>query len=98
MATRKMTFSLPDILADHFVRMASARNRSRYLAEALAQKLAERDQQLIRACEVANRDPEVWAIEREFDAISHDIQESWGGPKTRRSVVGASQPSRWSRD
>lgn len=80
MATRKMTFSLPDILADHFVRMASARNRSRYLAEALAQKLAERDQQLIRACEVANRDPEVRTIEGEFDAISQNNHLTPGQP------------------
>jgi metal-responsive CopG/Arc/MetJ family transcriptional regulator len=65
MATRKMTFTLPDDLADRFVKKVAARNRSHYLAEALAQKLQERDRQLIRACEAANRDPEVQAIEKE---------------------------------
>jgi ubiquinone biosynthesis protein UbiJ len=89
MATRKMTFTLPDDLADQFVRKVAARNRSRYLAQALAQKLQERDRRLIRACEVANRDPEVQAIEREFDALSEEIRQPWNDAKARRGVVGA---------
>ena len=89
MATRKMTFTLPDDLANRFVKKVAARNRSHYLAEALAQKLQERDRQLIRACEVANRDPEVQAIEKEFDAISEKIREPWSAAKARRGVVGA---------
>lgn len=89
MATRKMTFTLPDDLADQFVKKVAARNRSRYLAEVLAQKLQERDRQLIRACEVANRDPEVQAIEKEFDAISEEFREPWSDAKARRGVVGA---------
>ena len=75
MATRKMTFTLPEDLAVQFVGRVPARNRSRYISEALAQKLAERDRQLVRACEIANRDPEVRAIEKEFDAISNEIAE-----------------------
>ena len=89
MATRKMTFTLPDDLADQFVKKVAARKRSHYLAEALAQRLHERDRQLIRACEVANRDPEVQAIEEEFDAISEEIREPWSDAKARRGVVGA---------
>ena len=70
MAVRKMTFRRPDDLAGQFVKKVAPRNRSHYLAQALAQKLQEQDHQLTRACEVANRDPEVQAIEKEFDAIS----------------------------
>ena len=66
MATRKMTFTLPEELAVRFARRVPARKRSRYLAEALAEKLTERDRQLVRACEIANHDPEVRAIENEF--------------------------------
>src|SRR5271157_3989838 len=89
MATRRMTFTLADVLADRFVKKVAARKRSQYLAQALAQKLQERDRRLIRACEIANRDPEVKAIEREFDAIAEDFREPWNDAKARRGVVGA---------
>jgi len=77
MATRKMTFVLPEAVADKFVRRIPARDRSRYIAEALAEKLAERDRNLIRACEIANQDPEVAGIEREFDSFSSEPMEPW---------------------
>lgn len=77
MAVRKMTFSLPADLAATFTRRVPARERSRYLAEALAHKLEERDRQLIAACEIANRDPDVISIEREFDAVNDDVFEPW---------------------
>jgi metal-responsive CopG/Arc/MetJ family transcriptional regulator len=77
MAARKMTFTLPEELASRFVRRVPARDRSRYVAEALANKLAERDQRLIRACEIVNKDPEVRKIEKEFDALTDEIAEPW---------------------
>jgi hypothetical protein len=95
MATRKMTFTLPEELAVQFARRVPPRRRSHYLAEALAQKLAERDREILRACEIANSDPEVEAIEREFDALPGKIEEPWAEvqprPKARRGVVGASR-------
>ena len=84
-----MTFTLPRDLADKFVRSVAPRQRSRYLAQALAQKLQERERKLIRACEIANHDPEVKAIEKEFDAISEEFPEPGSETKARRSVVGA---------
>lgn len=72
-----MTFTLPEDLAIQFVRRVPARSRSRYLAEALAQKLAERERQLIRACEVANQDLEVVGIEQEFDVLPDEVTEPW---------------------
>jgi len=95
-----MTFTLPEDLAALFLRRIPARQRSRYVAEAVGDKLAGRDRQLLRACEIANRDPEVRAIEKEFDAISGEIAEPWtdapseprtrppSRPPTRRSLVG----------
>jgi len=77
MASRKMTFSLPETLASNFTRRVPARDRSRYVAEAIADKLAEREKRLIRACEVANQDPEVREIEQEFDALTDAMQEPW---------------------
>lgn len=72
-----MTFSLPADLALRFTKRVPARNRSRYVAEAIAEKLAEREKRLIRACEIANEDPELRKIEQEFDAITDELPEPW---------------------
>jgi len=83
-----MTFTLPSDLAEQFVRRVAPRQRSRYLAQALAQKLQERDRKLLRACEFANRDLEVQAIEKEFDAISEETRKPGRDAKARRGVAG----------
>jgi len=72
-----MTFTLPEQLAAEFIKRVPARNRSRYVMEAVSAKLHERDQRLIRACEIADRDPDVQRIEREFDSLPDDIAERW---------------------
>jgi len=77
MASRKMTFTLPEELAARFVRRVPARDRSRYLADALADKLAEREKRLIRACEIANQDPKLREIEKELDALTDEVPEPW---------------------
>jgi ubiquinone biosynthesis protein UbiJ len=83
MASRKMTFTLPEEVASKFMRRVPARDRSRYVAAALAEKLSEADRQLMRACEIANRDPEVAAIEQEFDALPSDMTEPWNDAPAR---------------
>ncbi len=83
MATRKMTFTLPADLAAQFLRRVPARDRSRYVADALAEKLAEREKQLIRACDIVNRDPGVREIEREFNALQDEIIEPWEDARSR---------------
>jgi hypothetical protein len=77
MASRKMTFTLPDELASSFTRRVPARDRSRYVADAIAAKLADREKRLILACEIANQDPEVREIEQEFDALTDAMPEPW---------------------
>jgi hypothetical protein len=77
MAVRKMTFSLPEDLAAMFIRRVPARERSRYLAEALSVRLEQRERQLIAACEIANRDSDVISIEREFDSMNDEVVEPW---------------------
>lgn len=77
MASRKMTFSLPGELAASFTRRVPARDRSRYVADAIAEKLADRDKRLIQACEIANQDPEVREIEQEFGALTDALPEPW---------------------
>ena len=83
MASRKMTFTLPEDLAAQFIRRVPARDRSRYLAAALAEKLALRERQLIRACELANQDADVTRVEQEFDALPDDIAEKWTDAPSR---------------
>jgi hypothetical protein len=77
MPSRKMTFSLPDDVASTFTRRVPARDRSRYVADAIAEKLAEREKRLIQACEIANQDPDLREIERDFDAIVDAMPEPW---------------------
>jgi hypothetical protein len=77
MAFRKMTFTLPEELASRFVRRVPARFRSQYVAEALNASLGEQENQLIAACEIANADPDVLALEREFDALPAEVTEPW---------------------
>ena len=77
MASRKMTFSLPESLVSNFARRVPARDRSRYVAEAIAEKLAEREKRLIQACEIANQDPDVRQIEQEFDGLTDAMPEPW---------------------
>jgi hypothetical protein len=83
MASRKMTFTLPEELAARFVRRVPARERSSYLADALAAKLAEREKRLIRACEIANEDPALREVEKELDALADEIPEPWADASAR---------------
>jgi hypothetical protein len=69
MATRKMTFTLPEGLARLFFSRVSLLRRSKYLAGALRDKLSAEDRLLLEGCRAANRDPDVRAIETEFDRI-----------------------------
>ena len=74
---RKMTFSVPEPLAAQFLRRVASRDRSRFVSEALAARLQERDVALIRACEIANQDLDVLGIEKELDGISDEMAEPW---------------------
>jgi hypothetical protein len=64
-----MTFTIPEDLAGQFLKRVPARDRSRYVAEAIRSKLHEREQQLIHACDIANADPDVLALEQEFGSF-----------------------------
>ena len=77
MAVRKMTFSVPEPLALLLLRRVPSRDRSRFVSEALASRLAERDLELIRACESANQDLDLVDIEKEFDGILDEMAEPW---------------------
>ena len=75
MGMGKKTFSVPEPLAVQLLRRVASRDRSRFVSEAVAARLEERDIALIRACEIANQDLDVAAIEREFDGIGDEMAE-----------------------
>lgn len=86
MASRKLTFTIPEDVAAQFLRQVPGRDRSRYVAEAIAARLREREERLIRACEIANENADVLAIEREWDAMADKtdpIEEPWNVAATR---------------
>jgi len=83
MASRKMTFTLPSQLAERFVKNVPARERSKYLSQALAEKLAAREKRFIRACEIANEDAETLTIEKEFGDLPDETIEPWTDASTR---------------
>lgn len=83
MAARKMTFSLPTDLANRLVKRVPARERSRFLAQVLEKSLLEEDEALIRACLMANEEPDIKAIEQEWDEIRDVIEEPWSDAPAR---------------
>lgn len=83
MAARKMTFSLPEDLATRLVKRVPARERSRFLAQVLEKSLLEEEDALVRACLAANQDPDIKAIEQEWDEIRDAIEEPWSDTPAR---------------
>ena len=77
MAMRKMTFSVPEQLAAQFLRRVASRDRSRFVSEAVAVRLEERDAALVRACEIANQDMDVAEVEKELDRLGDKMAEPW---------------------
>ena len=77
MATKKMTFSLPEPLAVQLLQRVASRDRSRFVSEALVARLEERDAALIRSCEIANQDLDMAEIEKDFDGLRDEMAEPW---------------------
>ena len=86
MPGRRITFTISEDLATQFLRRVPARERSRYVSEAIAAKLRDREERLIRACELANNAADVLAIERDWDALNDQadrVEEPWNSGSTR---------------
>ena len=78
MPSRKLTFTLPQELAGEFLRQVPASLRSQYVSTAIADKLREREAQLVRACEAANNLTDVREIENSFDALGDEADRLQG--------------------
>ena len=75
MAARKMTFSVPEELAELLVRRVPARDRSRFMSDALEKSLHEEEKNLIASCLAANEDRDLKAIEQEWDQLNDPVVE-----------------------
>ena len=78
-----MTFTVPGELAQLLLRRVPSRERSAYVSEAIAAKLRQQEEELIRACEAANRDMDVAAIEQEWDSLNDRVLEPWQDAEAR---------------
>lgn len=47
------------------------------MAQALTEKLAQRERQLIEDCEAANLDIDVGAVVQDWDALPDEMTEAW---------------------
>jgi len=74
---RRMTFALPDKLADQFAKGVPAREGLRFIVEALSEKLVRRERRLIRGCTIANRNPDIASLEQDLERLQDDILGSW---------------------
>ena len=83
MAVRKLTVSQPEELVRELTRRVPAQQRSRYIARALARSMRAEDQELIRACEAANADPDESALRGELDAMHDPVKEAWEATAAR---------------
>ena len=48
-----------------------------------AESMSQHQKRLIRACTIVNADPDVRAIEEEFDALNESISELWEDARSR---------------
>jgi hypothetical protein len=83
MAARKMTFSIPEDLARRLVRRVPARERSRFVVQALENRMAGEDAELVAACLAANKNPVVRREESGWVAMTSSIEEPWDDAVTR---------------
>ena len=71
----RMTFSLPDTLAQRFLASTPPRKRSATVAKLLERELTDQEHELEAACRAANKDE---ALNREIDewqAFDDEVEE-----------------------
>lgn len=71
----RMTFSLPDTLAQRFLASIPPRKRSATVAKLLEKELADQEQDLAAACYAANADEALNEEIAEWQAFEDDVEE-----------------------
>jgi len=81
-----MTFSFPEKLAAQLAQRIPTRQRSRYVADAVAARLAEQDRELHEAAAIVNACADIRLLEKELDALP-DIETELGIKNGTRFVA-----------
>lgn len=71
----RMTFSLPDSLAQRFLASIPPRRRSATVARLLEKELADQEHELEAACHAANADEALNEEIAEWQAFEDDVEE-----------------------
>lgn len=71
----RMTFSLPDDLAQKFLATVPNRERSMTVAKLLEQELSQRENKLAAACHAANEDESLNAEIAEWQAFDEELTD-----------------------
>ncbi len=73
----RATFTVPEETFRQFVQYVPERQRSRIIAELMESEIRRRDAELAAACDIVNADPEMAALEADFQALPDTMEEPW---------------------
>jgi hypothetical protein len=85
MGMRRMTFEIPEDMAERFSAEVPADEQLRVVVTAIRRRITPSwtDEELEAACEAANNDPALNAFIDEWQAFSDPIEEPWDEPAAR---------------
>jgi hypothetical protein len=87
MALRKMTFEIPDEVAERFISEVPASEQSGVVTKLLQRRVPRprlTEEEWAAVCEAANNDPETKQIQAEFDALPDTMTEAWDDESVTR--------------
>ena len=73
----RQTFTLPVEVFKRFAALVPEGTRSSVVSTLLDAEAARREKALAGACDVANADAELLAIEKDFQALEDTVSEPW---------------------
>jgi hypothetical protein len=86
MALRKMTFEIPDEVAERFISEVPASEQSGVVTKLLQRRVSRprlTEEEWAAVCEAANADDQLNADIDEWQGFSDSIEEPWNAPSPR---------------
>jgi hypothetical protein len=77
MKETRATFTIPTATLERFRSSVPEGRQSEVVAQMLEAEAERREAVLIAACDTVNSDPEMAAIEADFDALPDTLDEPW---------------------
>jgi hypothetical protein len=75
MASRKMTFTFPEEIATSFTRRVGPSGRSKFVVEAVAAKMREREAAFEAACDALEGNEALVSLALDMDSLNDDPME-----------------------